>query len=176
MTSFRAALAALCLLTACGDDADMVQRPDPLALSEDALGHYCQMHLLDHDGPKGQIHLVGHPAPIWFSQVRDSIAYIKSGERVAEITAFYVNDMGRAPSWAKPGDGNWIAAGEAYFVVGSDAIGGMGAPEVVPFSASETAEAFAAERGGTVLRLDTIPTAAVLAPMHAIDTEEESKT
>ena len=155
---------AVLLLTACNQEARDV--PPPLAMSEDALGHYCQMHIQEHTGPKGQVHLAGYPMPIWFSQVRDGLAYIKLGERIADVTAFYVNDMGKAPGWDRPGKDNWLAAESAYYVVGSDALGGMGAPELVPFGTREEAATFARKRGGTVKRFAEIAQSDVLAPVE----------
>ncbi|NKB54768.1 MAG: copper resistance protein CopZ [Alphaproteobacteria bacterium] len=155
---------AVLLLAACNDEARDV--PPPLAMSEDALGHYCQMHILEHTGPKGQVHLAGYAMPIWFSQVRDGLAYIKLGERIADVTAFYVNDMGKATDWGQPGDNNWLAAESAYYVVGSDAVGGMGAPELVPFGTQEDAVSFARERGGMVKRFAEIVQSDVLAPVE----------
>lgn len=162
----RRAIAALLLLTAaCNDDANLAAVPPPVAMTETALGYFCQMDVLNHDGPKGQIHLSGFPAPLWFSQVRDGIAYIKSAERSAEVTAFYVNDMAVATNWSDPGPSNWVNAQDAYFVIGSDAIGGMGAPELVPFRRAGDAEAFAARRGGVVKTLSEISAETVLSPV-----------
>ncbi len=155
---------AVLLLTACNDEARDV--PSPLAMSEDALGHYCQMHILEHTGPKGQVHLAGYPMPIWFSQVRDGLAYIKLGERIADVTAFYVNDMGKAANWDQPGADNWLPAESAYYVVGSDAVGGMGAPELVPFGRREDAASFVRKRGGTVKQFAEIVQSDVLAPVE----------
>lgn len=155
---------AVLLLTACNDKAGDV--PQPLAMSEDALGHYCQMNILEHAGPKGQVHLAGYAMPIWFSQVRDGLAYIKLGERVADVTAFYVNDMGKAAGWDEPGAENWLDAESAYYVVGSDAVGGMGAPELVPFGTQADATSFARERGGAVKRFAEIVQSDVLAPVE----------
>lgn len=157
------AILALLALAACKEDlADTA--PAPVAMTAETLGHYCQMTLAEHPGPKAQVHLAGMP-PLFFSQVRDAIAYQRMPEQSHAITAIYVNDMGRAASWDDPGIDNWIAATEAHFVVGSAVIGGMGAPELVPFSAPDDAQAFAAENGGAVLRLSSIPDDAVLAPV-----------
>lgn len=161
---------AILLLAACNDEPRTT--PPPIAMNEDALGHYCQMHILDHDGPKAQIHLSGYPMPIWFSQVRDGLAYIKLGERSADITAFYVNDMGKAPDWTQPGTDNWLAAESAYYVVGSDAVGSMGAPELVPFGRPADAESFARRRGGTVKTFVEISQHDVLAPVEISRTIE----
>ena len=152
----------LTLLAAC--DEEETPAPEAVAMTEEALGHYCQMHLAEHAGPKAQVHLVGAPAPLFFSQVRDAISYERMPEQTAAIAAIYVNDMGRADSWADPGAENWIAAEAAHYVVGSARVGGMGAAELVPFSDLEAAAAFAAEHGGRILRLADIPDDQVLAP------------
>lgn len=152
-------------LAGCQDNVNQTSTPAAVTLTEEAAGHYCQMMILGHEGPKAQIHLAGFPDPLWFSQVRDGIAFVKSPEKTGEILAFYVNDMGAAKSWAEPGIDNWIDAKAAVFVVGSDARGGMGAPEIVPFADKGKAEAFARERGGKVMNLAEIPADAVLAPV-----------
>lgn len=153
------------VLAACQDSGSAADKPLPIALTSEAAGHYCQMVILEHEGPKAQIHLAGFDAPIWFSQVRDGIAYLKSPEQSADLVALYVNDMGKAVSWSEPGEDNWIDADDAYFVVGSDAIGGMGAPELAPFGDLAKAEEFAAARGGNVFRLAEIPAEIVLSPI-----------
>lgn len=153
------------LLAGCQDGSSMQEKPLPIALTTEAAGHYCQMVILDHQGPKAQIHLAGFAAPLWFSQVRDGIAYLKSPEQSAQLVVLYVNDMGAAISWSEPGADNWIDAVDAYFVVGSDAIGGMGAPELAPFADLEKAEEFTAHRGGEVMRLSEISAETVLAPV-----------
>ncbi len=156
--------AALLALTACKDEDDAAALPPPVAMTEDALGYYCQMSMIEHPGPKAQIHLRDAPAPLFFSQVRDAIAYQRMPEQGAPILVTYVSDLSRAESWEKPGRDNWLRADEAFYVVGSDAVGGMGAAEVVPFSRREDAEAFAAARGGRVVRLSDIADSEVLTP------------
>lgn len=157
---------ALMILSGCNEDSADLILPQAVPLTEEAAGHYCQMVILEHQGPKAQVHLSGYPAPLWFSQVRDGLAYIISPEQEAEVLVLYVNDMGKAISWDTPGPDNWIMAKDAYFVVGSDAIGGMGAPEIAPFGTVEQAQEFAQEHGGEVMRLDEIPSQAVLAPVE----------
>lgn len=162
-TSLVAALALL-VLGACRDD--VVSLPAPVEMTAESVGYYCQMHMLEHDGPKGQAHLAGLLNPLFFSQVRDAIAYLRMPEQSHGITAIYVNDMG-APgaTWERPGAANWILVESAHYVVGSTRAGGMGAPELVPFSDPALAEAFAAVHGGTVMRLADIPDSAVLTPV-----------
>ena len=165
ITAFTILILAAIGLAACKEDRADLKVPDAMVLTEESAGYYCQMAVLDHTGPKGQMHLAGYIAPIWFSQVRDGIAYIKSPEQSAEILVFYVNDMGAAASWDIPGSENWIDANDAFFVVGSDAIGSMGAPEIVPFGARADADVFAATRGGSVMLLADIPADLVLSPI-----------
>lgn len=156
-TAIAATLSVLAL-AACKDDrADL---PDPVEMTAEAVGYYCQMELLDHEGPKGQIHLDGIPAPVFFSQVRDALAYLHMPEQNHAVTASYVQDMAGAESWSSPGD--WIAVDKAVFVLGSDRMGGMGAPEFVPFSTESAARTFIAQHGGTLRRFDQITAADVL--------------
>lgn len=157
--------AALVLLSSCKED--VAQSIVPQDMTPETLGHYCQMNLLEHPGPKAQIFLEGSPAPLFFSQVRDAIAYARGPEQIAPILAIYVNDMGAAgATWDQPGDGNWIAADKAFYVVGSARRGGMGAPEAVPFSSRDEAAAFVLAEGGQVLALADITDAMVLKPVE----------
>ncbi|UWQ89703.1 nitrous oxide reductase accessory protein NosL [Rhodobacteraceae bacterium M382] len=150
-------------LAACKEE--QVQAPDPVDLTEVALSYFCQMNVSEHGGPKGQIHLEGYPAPIFFAQVRDLVAYVKSPERDADITAIYVSDMSVAPTWQNPGISNWIAADGATFVVGSNVAGGMGAPEIVPFGDAKGAGEFISRYGGNAVPLTDIPDDAALGPV-----------
>lgn len=158
------ALALAVLLAACKEE---VQDLSPVALTVEAVGHYCQMDLLEHPGPKAQVHLEGMPGmPLYFSQVRDAIAYARLPEQDGVILAIYVNDMGATgATWQEPGPTNWIAADRAHYVVGSRMEGGMGAPELVPFADLDAAAAFATEHGGAVMALSAIPDSAVIAPV-----------
>ncbi len=156
-------LAALALLPGCREDTAAL--PAPVEMTEEAVGYYCQMNLFEHAGPKAQVHLEGNPFPLFFSQVRDAIAYQRMPEQSGFIAVIYVSDMGaEGATWADPGTLNWIEAGQAHYVVGADILGGMGAPETVPFAERAHAESFAAEHGGQVLALADIGTDAVLAP------------
>lgn len=170
----RMTLAAISLLAlaACRQD-DTAGLPPAVTMSSDALGYYCQMVLTEHPGPKAQVHLVGLENPIFFSQVRDGIAYQRMPEQSNRIAVMYVSDMGAAPSWQDPGVDNWIPASAAFYVIGSDAVGGMGAQEPVPFSDRTAATAFAAEHGGRIVSLSEIADSEVLAPSETRPGHEE---
>lgn len=146
------------LLVGCDDgDSAAANPPPPVALTREAVGHFCGMTLLEHPGPKGQILLRGDDRPIWFSSARDTVAFTLLDEESKVIRAIYVSDMARAPSWDDPGGSNWVEARRAWFVLGSDRRGGMGAEEAVPFSDRAAADRFATEHGGRVLRLTELP-------------------
>jgi len=157
-------LIALLGLAACKEESAEAP-PPPVEMTENALSYFCQMNISEHGGPKGQIHLAGLDNPLFFAQVRDLVAYLKSPERDYEVTAIYVSDMGVAPSWALPGPANWIAAEEAIFIVGAPVAGGMGAPELIPFAKADDAETFIAQYGGEALTLTAIPDDVVLGPV-----------
>ncbi|MBL1436801.1 MAG: nitrous oxide reductase accessory protein NosL [Rhodobacteraceae bacterium] len=158
-------LLVLAFLAGCNDEVSRAL-PAPMTLNDEAAGYYCQMVILEHQGPKAQLFLDGMIAPLWFSQVRDGLAYLKSPEQEGVIIVLYVNDMGAAISYTEPGADNWINAQDAFYVVGSDAVGGMGAPELVPFGTVEQAEEFAAVHGGSVQKLDEISAETVLSPVE----------
>lgn len=163
-------LIPLLILAACKEDVATL--PTPVEMTEEALGYYCQMALVEHEGPKGQAHLDGMPAPIFFSQVRDTIAYLHMPEQSHAVQVAYVQDMSGA-TWDAPGA--WMPAREALYVAGSDAVGGMGAAEFVPFSDKIAAEAFVRERGGRIMEFDEIRAEDVLgdsAPAQDSDADD----
>ena len=164
MTRLLLTLLAALALAACKEE--LAERPDPVPMTAEAVGHYCQMNLLEHPGPKAQVHLEGLPDPLFFSQVRDAIAYQRMPEQSHAISAIYVSDMGAAPSWEHPGAQNWTAAEDAVYVSGATIVGGMGAPELVPFTDRAAALSFVAAHGGEILTLDAVPDDAVLAPVE----------
>lgn len=169
MTS-RSILAPVCLaclvfLSACNEQSAKQVVPAPVAMTEEALGHYCAMNILEHTGPKAQIHLERLLFPIWFSQVRDAIAFMRLPEETQEPVVIYVNDMGKSAQWDFPGDDTWIDIQKAFFVINSARISGMGAPETIPFGTEAAAKSFSVKHGGEVVRLAEIPDAYVLGPV-----------
>lgn len=159
-------------LAACQDEVATL--PAPVDMTAEAVGHYCQMNILEHTGPKAQIHLAGLYAPLFFSQVRDAIAYQRMPEQQYEIVAIYVSDMGDTnATWDDPGISNWVLADEAHYVWGSTVVGGMGVPELVPFSSQATAQAFVAEHRGEVVNLADVSDEDVLSPV-GVNTASDS--
>lgn len=150
----------LLALAACKEE--LAEAPLPVSMTEDAVSHYCQMSVLDHGGPKAQVFLEGLDAPLFFVQVRDAVAFLKSPERDRRVRMTYVSDMGAAPAWSTPGIDNWTSATDAVFVIEAGVRGGMGAPEVVPFASAEDAAGFVSQYGGRIVGLTDIPDDAVL--------------
>jgi len=153
----RTVLAMLmALLTVSCSDKQSSIVPDAQELTRDAVGYFCGMTVLDHNGPKGQVFLTDREQPLWFTSVRDTIAFTRLPGEPKNIAAIYVTDIGRA-SWDQPEPGTWIDARKAFYVIGSDRVGGMQAPEVAPFGNRKDAEQFMQQHGGKIYTFDTLP-------------------
>jgi copper chaperone NosL len=159
-------------LTACGEK-ETVEVPPPAALTQEAIGYYCNMTVADHQGPKGQIRLKGQTGPVWFSSVRDTIAFTMLPEEPKDIVAIYVTDMSQPGSWENPKGNVWIDAKSAFYVTGSSMRGGMGAPETVPFGTRDTAEEFSRQHGGKIVGFSEIPKASILGMVEVGDGHED---
>jgi copper chaperone NosL len=156
------ALLAPLALSACKQEQATI--PTPRVMTAEAIGRYCGMNLFEHPGPKGQIFAASLIEPVWFSSVRDTITFTMMPDEPKDILAIYVSDMGKAPSWEKPGADNWIEARKALFVIGSRIKGGMGSDELVPFAERAAADRFAGENGGRIVTFDQLSRDDVLAP------------
>lgn len=164
MTARLASLVILCglaLVLLAGCRREDIAKPLPEVPDREAMTYYGRMILVEHRGPKAQIFLRSRPSPLWFSQVRDAIAFTLSPEESPDITAIYVTDMSGDGSWDSPQHWNspqqWLPAEQAIYVIDSDRRGGMGALEAVPFSRREAAEAFVSKHGGQIVTWNEIP-------------------
>lgn len=154
MAAFSAIVLAV---SACGGDEAAAPPPAPQAVSADAVGHYCGMMLLDHAGPKGQIFVKGRAAPVWFSSIKQVFAYTLLPEEPKGLAAIYVNDMAAAGPDGAADLKAWVDARQAFYVINSSFIGGMGAEDAIPFSDQTRALAFAQSHGGRVVRFADVP-------------------
>jgi copper chaperone NosL len=159
--TFAASLALAALGLAGCNPHSTATKPPPVEMTDQSLGHYCQMYLTEHGGPKAQIYENGYDEPIWFAQVSDAIIYLHGAERRGDISAVYVSDMAKAQSWSEPGRANWTDADTAVFVIDSRQPGGMGTPEAIPFGTRSAAEAFVADKGGRIVAFADIPDASL---------------
>lgn len=156
--SFKLIIAATCMILAgCSAQNEPAVMPDPWPITADAVGHYCAMDLIEHDGPKGQIFIRGRSDPLWFSTIRQVLAYTIMPDSPRGLDAIYVTDMGIVKNMRQPEQESWMDARKAYFVTESKLPGGMGGEDPLPFGDRAKADEFAAEYGGTVLTFDEIP-------------------
>ena len=144
------------VLAACGDRHASAP-PAPKELTGEEIGYFCKMVVVDHSGPKGQIFLADAADPLWFTSVRDTLAFTRLPDEPKTIRAIYVTDEGAA-SWDHPEPGTWVDATRAWFVIDTDKRGGMGAPEVVPFRERSAADRFAGLHHGKVVNFEGVPT------------------
>lgn len=121
------------------------------------------MTVINHEGPKAQIHLSNQSEPLWFVSARDAIAFTRLPEEPGNISAIYVTDMS-GTNWSNPemDARNWVNANDAFFVINSQQKGGMGSAEAVPFRLLEDAKIFAQSKGGKVVNLAEVNTSYVL--------------
>ena len=146
------------LLAGCGNGGGASSSPpSPVAMTDQAVGHYCGMNLYEHIGPKGQILLRDRDVPVWFSTIREVFAYTILPEEPKTILAIYVQDMGRAGPDGNPPADAWIDARTPHYLIESGAVGGMGAPDALPFSRLADAQAYAARHGGRLVGFKDMP-------------------
>lgn len=149
--------ALFAVLAGCSSQNDPASTPDPLPITADAVGHYCAMDLIEHDGPKGQIFVRGRTDPLWFSTIRQTLAYTIMPDSPRGLDAIYVTDMAIVQNMRQPEPESWMDARQAYYVTESKLPGGMGGEDPLPFSDRGKAEAFIDEFGGKILTFDEIP-------------------
>ena len=150
------------VLAACSQQQEEVT-PLPQLSTRDDVGYFCRMIVEDHLGPKSQLFLMGNEDPLWFTSVRDGIAYTLLPGESGVTSAFYVTAMDKS-DWNHPEKQGaaWIDARSAWYVIDSDKKGGMGMAEAIPFAEEAEAKAFVEEFGGRPLRLSHIPEAYIL--------------
>lgn len=154
-------------LTGCSD----TQTPDtgtvtPVEITRDTASVIDGMLLADYPGPKGQIHYSGQAGPDFFCNTKDMIYVYLVPEQLRKIRAMFVQDMGKA-DWDEP-EGHWIDARTAFYVVGSNRRGSMGAT-LATFAAEADARGFAETYGGEVRRFDQLTLDSVVPPDDGLD-------
>lgn len=140
------------LLAACSRTTAPLQALEPDDQAACALDG---MLLRDFPGAKAQVRYADNQTE-YFCDVMELLGAMLAPEQRRAVSGFYVQDMGKA-DWQHP-RGNWIAARDAVYVVGSSAQGSMG-PTIVPFAQQADAEALVQKAGGKVLRFEQITTA-----------------
>ena len=145
----RASIAIPLLIAGCGDQRGTVQ---PQEITKATVCSLDGMLLMDHPGPKGQIHYDQGP-PDFFCDTKEMFAIYLRPEQRKRVVAVFTQDMGKA-DWNQP-QGYWIDAKAAFYVFGSTRHGSMG-PTVASFAREEDAQTFAKKNGGRVLRFESV--------------------
>lgn len=167
------------LLAACNQEIAGQPKPPPQEPTATSVAYFCSMGLLEHGGPKAQAFRAGKSEPLWFSSVRDAVAFSILPGEPKDVVAIYVNDMAKARNWDRPEAGAWVEAHDAWYAIDSDYNAGMGGKEAVPFSNETAALSFTATHGGTVLRFNEIPENYILESDegdHAVDVSAGDST
>lgn len=177
-------LQGLCLLicvwlvSACQPN-QQVERPKPQLPTSDAIGYFCNMLVKEHEGPKSQIYLAGKTEPLWFTTVRDGIAYTKLPEESLGVSVLYVTAIDTTTEFnlSHPEilPDSWVQADWALYVIESNLRGGMGAMEAFPFREGSEASQFVDIYGGRIVRFSDIPEEYVLGNSGTLSGEEEQK-
>ncbi|MCF0252751.1 MAG: nitrous oxide reductase accessory protein NosL [Duodenibacillus sp.] len=145
--------AAAVMLAACTDE-----KAEPSYAPRDVTEHdrclLCGMVVSHYEGPKAEIWMKEVEDALVFCSARDAFTFALQPENGRRMKAMYVTDSARDIAAIK-GKLPFVDARGGFYVYGSDFDGVMG-PEPVPFAAQADAEAFAAGRGGKVLRYGEI--------------------
>lgn len=152
------AIILILTLSACSRDAG--KKPLPIELSRDHACAVCGMIIVDFPGAKAQIHYKDGKYSVFCSTL-DLFLFYFQPDRPANISAIYVNDMGKAdPAHPK---GHWVAAEKAVYVQGGDVMGPMG-EALIPFLEIKDAERYRKKHGGRVIAFSEV-TMDMLRPM-----------
>ncbi|MFT7559741.1 MAG: copper chaperone NosL [Flavobacteriales bacterium] len=121
--------------------------------------HLCGMLIMNFSGPKGEIFKRGLSEEEGdiahkFCSTRDMFSFYLDPENTRNVSTILVHDMSKAP-WNAPSDSHFIDARGAWYVVGSNRKGAMG-KTLASFSLKSTAQVFAEEFNGQVIRFNDI--------------------
>lgn len=145
-------------LLACKPSSETVAPPQAAQFSDDAVGHFCHMFLAEHDGPKAHLFLADQEEPVWFTEVNQLFAFQLLPEEAKNIVALYVNDASGVDDWTDHSvNKRWLNAKEAFYVIESSFIGGMGSADALPFKERAAAEEYVSSHGGRVVTFDEMP-------------------
>jgi len=143
------------LVAGCGEPTETeMHRHEPQTISDADECAVCGMSVMNHPGPKGQLYLVGSQQPAKFCSTVDFFIYALQPEHENRIAMGYVHDMSGA-DWQTPDGAAFIAAKDAWFVIGHELPGAMG-PTLASFAKQAAAQAFIDEHGGRLLRYQEI--------------------
>lgn len=129
----------------------------PVALTREAVCAVDGMVLLDHPGPKGQIHFADGSVE-YFCDVREFYQTWYDPDRRHRIRAGFLQPFDDR-EWGSYA-GGWERPGELVYVLDSRRMGAMG-PTIVPFRRRAAARAFIGRAGGTLVAAEALDAARV---------------
>ena len=139
-------------LAACSDKEQTTQTLEPVAFHASDECHVCGMIIADFPGPKGEA--VAGNGVKKFCSTAELLGWWLQPENRHDGQRLYVHDMARS-DWNHPDDRHLIDATSAYYVVGIQRPGAMGAT-LASFGNQADAERLAKAEGGRVLRFSEI--------------------
>ena len=142
------ALAFALLLTACGDDKAKAPAEPVAAIPADARDYFNQMGVTDTGGSKGQVQRSDSGEVIWFDSVRTTLTYLRLPETANQPLAAWVS--------THDSPAHWLAVKDAWLVQTPQAPQLIGKDDYIPFADQASAEKFAGEHQGKVLRAGDI--------------------
>jgi copper chaperone NosL len=147
----RAAVVFVALsLLACtpADEGADGSTHEPIALS-DQQGEVCGMFVREQSAPRSQI-LHSDGSRFFFCSIGDMLVHLGAPSPHGRAKAIFVEVLQpeQDPSQPHFGPHPWVPAADAFYVVGIDRPGIMGAP-VLTYAARSEAEHVAAQHAGT---------------------------
>ena len=145
-------MALLLALAGCNDVDSNPHVYDPVAFHSGDECHICGMAITGFPGPKGEA--VAKQGAMKFCSTAEMFGWWLQPENREQDVTLYVHDMARS-TWEKPDDDALIDARQAFYVVGANLKGAMGAA-LASFAREEDAERFATSQGGRLVRFEQI--------------------
>lgn len=145
-------LVILLVIFSLGCSRGQGAKPLPVELDRSHDCKVCGMIILDFPGAKAQIHYENGKYDAFCSTLDMFLFYLQP-DRPVNVTAVYVNDMGKAdPVHAK---GQWVDAKSVFYVQGGDVMGPMG-EALVPFYDMKDADAYVKKHGGKIIKFKEV--------------------
>ncbi|MBI4848565.1 MAG: nitrous oxide reductase accessory protein NosL [Nitrospirae bacterium] len=139
----------IALSVACKQSETKLQ---PVELTREHMCQVCGMIIVDFPGAKAQIHYKKGKYDTFCSTLDMFLFYLQP-DRPKDITAIYVNDMGKA-DMEHPVN-LWTDATKAFYVYGGDVMGPMG-EAMIPFSELKDAAAYIKQHGGKLIAFNDV--------------------
>lgn len=147
---FNLLMLAAILIVGCSKGSGT--KPLPIEFDRSHACKVCGMIMVDFPGAKAQIHYKSGKYDAFCSSLDMFLFYLQP-DRPTNISAIYLNDMGKAEH--EHPKGHWIEAKGAFYVKGGEIMGAMG-EALVPFSDIKEAAGYITKHGGKIVRFDEV--------------------